>query len=366
VDQTQARPSARVRDQLDITDPHPLVAPGLLWRHAAQLATVGIFLILFCAVLDLARLVLLPITAAAVIGTMLGPLARMAANRGLPAWLFATLAVVFFLLVLQGITVMISAPLVDWAGRVPELIALIRGKLEAFKGWVANFHALQAMLGGRGGGVTIDIGALVQPAVAFLTPTIGELLLFFTTLFFVLLDRDDMRKYVILLFGDQEDRLRVIRILNDVERNLARYIGTVTLINLAVGALTALGTWLLGFPSPALFGALAFVCNYIPYLGPAVVVVVLFLAGIVSFPSLAYAAVAPCLFVALATLEGHVITPSVVGRRLTLNPLGVFLNLAFWTWLWGPVGTFLSVPLLIFGLVIMRHLVVEDEGELPE
>src|SRR5262249_8041212 len=154
----------------------------------------------------------------------------------------------------------------------------------------------------------------------------------------VLLDRDDMRKYVILLFGDQEDRLRVIRILNDVERNLARYIGTVTLINLAVGALTALGTWLLGFPSPALFGALAFVCNYIPYLGPAVVVVVLFLAGIVSFPSLAYAAVAPCLFVALATLEGHVITPSVVGRRLTLNPLGVFLNLAFWTWLWGPVG----------------------------
>jgi len=94
-------------------------------------------------------------------------------------------------------------------------------------------------------------------------------------------------------------------------------------------------------------------------------VVVLFAAGLISFPSLAYASLAPLLFVALTTIEGHVITPNIVGRRLTLSPLGVFLSLAFWTWLWGPVGAFLSVPFLILGLVIARHLLGEVEGELP-
>jgi len=96
------------------------------------------------------------------------------------------------------------------------------------------------------------------------------------------------------------------------------------------------------------------------------VVLVLLAAGLISFPSLAHAGVAPMVFVALTTIEGHIVTPNIVGHRLTLSPLGVFLSLAFWTWLWGPVGAFLSVPFLILGLVIVRNLFVEDEGELPE
>src|SRR5262249_19388330 len=187
-----------------------------------------------------------------------------------------------------------------------------------------------------------------------------------TTLFFVLLDRADLRRHIILVFRDQDDRLRVIRIMNDLERNLSRYIGIVTVINLAIGVVTAFGAWMIGLPNPVLFGTLAYVCNYVPYIGPAVVVVVLFAAGLISFSSLAYAAVAPLLFVALTTIEGHVVTPNIVGRRLTLSPLGVFLSLAFWTWLWGPVGAFLSVPFLILGLVITRHLFGGEEGELPE
>ena len=367
MDHAQARPSVvRMRDQHDVTEPPPPTATTTFWRQAAQLATIGIFLIMFGAFLDLARAVLLPIVAAAVIATMLSPLGRMAAKRGIPAWLFATAAVGFFLLLAQGITAMVSAPLIDWIGRLPELAAALKTKLEALERGMAAFQSLRAILGGGPSGMSIDVAALLQPTVAFLTPTIGELLIFLTTLFFILLDRVDLRKNVILLFKDQEDRLLVIRIINDLERNLSRYIGTVTAINLGVGVLTALGTWLLGFGSPELFGALAFVCNYIPYIGPAVVVVVLFAAGLVSFPSLAYAAVAPLLFVALTTVEGHVVTPNIVGRRLTLSPLAVFLSLAFWTWLWGPVGAFLSVPFLILGLVIARHLVSDDSGELPE
>jgi predicted PurR-regulated permease PerM len=354
----------RERDQLDLTDPHPLLTTSMFWRQAAQLATVGMFVIMFGAFLDIARPVVMPIVAAAVFGTMLGPAARLAGRWGIPAWLFAVATVGFFLLLLQAITVMVSAPVVEWLGRAPELVAVIKSKLLALQGWLSAFHSLQQMFGSSAG-MKIDLAGLVQPAVVFLTPTIGELLIFFTTLLFVLLDRDDLRKHMILVFKDQDDRLRVIRILNDVERNLSRYIGTVTLINIAIGLITAVGAWLLGFKTPLLFGLLAFVCNYVPYIGPAIVTLVLFAVGLISFPSLAYAALAPALFVALTTFEGHIITPNIIGRRLTLNPLGVFLSLAFWTWLWGPIGALLSVPFLIFGLVIVRHLLVADDGELP-
>jgi predicted PurR-regulated permease PerM len=374
LDNAQARPPQRaeaaapvtqVRDDLDLTDPRPLATTDALWRRAAQLATIGIFVIMFGVVLDLARTVLLPIAAAAVFGTMLGPLARFAGKKGIPAGLFAAAAVGFFLLVLQALTVAVTAPLIDWIGKAPELVAALKSKLQALQQGFATFHRLQSMLG-SGSGLNIDLAAMVKPTVAFLSPTIGELLIFFTTLFFVLLDRDDLRRHMILLFNDQEDRLRTIRILNDVERNLSRYIGTVTVINLALGVITAIGAWLLGFTTPLLFGALAFVCNYVPYIGPAIVAFALFAVGLVSFSSLAYAFLAPALFVTLTTFEGHIITPNIIGRRLTLNPLGVFLSLAFWTWLWGPVGAFLSVPFLIFGIVIARHLLVAEEGELPD
>ncbi len=367
MDHVQARPSvARMRERAETDDPPPAITPSTFWRQAAQIATVGIFLIMFGAFLDLARIVLLPIVSAAIIGFMLNPLGRRAAQRGIPSGLFAVAAVGFFLLLAQGLTAMVVAPLIDWIGRMPELAATLRTKLEAIERGMAAFHSLQSVFGAVKPGMSIDLAGLLQPTVAFLTPTIGELLIFLTTLFFVLLDRADLRKHIILVFEDQDDRLRAIRIMNDLERNLSRYIGTVTVINLGVGAITAFGAWMVGLPSPALFGALAYVCNYVPYIGPAVVVVVLFAAGLVSFPSLAYAALAPVLFVVLTTLEGHVVTPNIVGRRLTLSPLGVFLSLAFWTWLWGPVGAFLSVPFLILGLVIVRHLFGGDEGELPE
>jgi predicted PurR-regulated permease PerM len=353
--------------QLELTEPRPSASLAGFWRQAAQFATVGIFLILFGAVLDMARLILLPIATAVVIGTMLGPLARIAGKWRIPAWVFATVTILLVIVVLQIITVVISAPLIDWIGRAPQFVDTVKAKLGALQQGFTTFHALREALGVGGGtaGMTVDFAALVQPTIAFLTPTLGEIAIFLATLFFALLDRDDLRKHLILVFEDQEDRLRAIRILNDIERNLARYIGTVSMINVGIGVITAIGAWLLGFDNPALLGLLAFGCNYIPYIGPAVVVAVLFVVGLISFPSLAYAAVPPLLFILLTTLEGHFVTPNIVGRRLTLNPLGVFLSLAFWTWLWGPVGAFLSVPFLIYGMVIVSHFVAEEEGELP-
>jgi predicted PurR-regulated permease PerM len=107
------------------------------------------------------------------------------------------------------------------------------------------------------------------------------------------------------------------------------------------------------------------VLNYIPYLGAAIFAVVLFSVGLVAMPSFGQAALAPALFVVLATLEGQFITPSIMGRRLTLSPFVVFISLAYWTWLWGPVGAFLAVPMVIVCFVILGHLLPQDESTLP-
>jgi predicted PurR-regulated permease PerM len=168
------------------------------------------------------------------------------------------------------------------------------------------------------------------------------------------------------MFGNRDAKLRFLKIMRDIERNLAGYLTVVTIINAVLGTIVALGAWLLGYPNPVIFGVVAALLNYVPYVGPAVMILVLFGVGLVTFPSLSHAIIAPIGFIALTAAEGHFITPTIVGRRLTLNPLLVFFALAFWTWMWGPVGAFLAVPLSITGLVVFNHLFPANDVKLPD
>ncbi len=136
-----------------------------------------------------------------------------------------------------------------------------------------------------------------------------------------------------------------------------------SIVNTGVGLITAIAVYLIGFPNPVLWGVLASIFNYVPYIGPAVMVFVLFGVGLVIFPSLGYAMIAPIFFAALTTIEGHFVTPNIIGRNLSLSPMIVFLALAFWTWLWGPIGAFLATPILIIGLVVSKHFLPEEEIE---
>ena len=175
----------------------------------------------------------------------------------------------------------------------------------------------------------------------------------------------DFRRYMASLFSSREAKLRFIRISNDIESNLASYVAVVTAINFCLGVVVAAGAWLFGLANPVIFGAMAMVLNYLPYIGPACVAIVLLGVGLVTFPSLGQAFAVPASFILLATIEGQIITPAVLGRHLTLNPLAVFLALAFWAWLWGPMGVFLAVPLSLVALVIFNHLFPSDEPKLP-
>jgi predicted PurR-regulated permease PerM len=175
-----------------------------------------------------------------------------------------------------------------------------------------------------------------------------------------------MRRHVVLFFPTQENRLRALRILNEIEESLTRYLATTGAINFCLGFVVACASWAIGLPNPAMWGVLAFAFNFLPYVGPLIITIALFVAGLVVFPSLGHALIAPACFVGLATLEGHFITPNIVGRQLALSPVLVFVGLVFWTWLWGPMGALLATPLVIVGTVIVDDFLPKNGVELPE
>jgi predicted PurR-regulated permease PerM len=196
---------------------------------------------------------------------------------------------------------------------------------------------------------------MINSLMGTLTPALDEFMVFLIALVFHLIYQREIQNGLVALVADPETKNLTRSILGDIERNMSRYFGTVTLVNLLVGCVAAGIAALLGFPHPVLWGVFAAVMNYIPYLGPLLVMGTFFVIGAVVFSTLKEAVLAPLLFLAFNTLEGQVITPSIIGHRLTINPFLVFLSIAFWTWLWGPLGAFLAAPLLVVAMVVARH-----------
>ena len=320
-----------------------------IWASAAQMATVGIFVILLVTCLYAGRAILLPVVAAVVTGTTLAPLVKAAARCRAPPWLTAGVLALALVAATGAAATFLAKPATDWIARAPEIGATIKQKLYVLDRPLAAMRELQVVLLPSGGN-----------AVAVEPSQLG-----IVTLIFFLATQMNFRRYMVSFFTTRDAKLRFIRITSAIEQNLVSYLVTVTVINVCLGVAVAVGAWLFGFPSPILFGILATVLNYIPYIGAACMTVIVFGLGLVSFPSLAFALAPPAAFVALATIEGQFITPTVLGHRLTLNPLAVLLAIAFWSWIWGPMGTFLAVPLTIMGLVTLNHLFPPDDSKLP-
>jgi predicted PurR-regulated permease PerM len=361
------RTNPEARRVVIINDPQPVSSVGDIWSSAGRAAMIGIFLLLFVAFLYFGRAILLPIFAATIVALTLGPVVKAANRRGISPWITALLIVLLCLGALSIAATALAGPVSEWIGRAPEIGATIRQKLSVLDQPLASLLQLEETLFGAGApGAPPSAPSVVLPVVAFVTPAAGELLLFFGTLMFFLVGQIELRAQLVSFFATRDAKLRFLKIVTDVERNLASYLAIVTVINASLGVVVALGAFALGFPNPAIFGVLAALLNYVPYVGPAVMVVILFVVGLMSFPSLGQAFIAPLAFVLLTTMEGHFITPTVVGRRVTLNPLLIFLALAFWTWMWGPIGAFLAAPLSIIGLVVVNHLVPSEDVKLPE
>jgi predicted PurR-regulated permease PerM len=351
-----------------VPDSKAELPPVIRRAELVAFALVALLIICVVAVLYVAKAFFLPIVMAFIVGTMLSPAASLLERYRIPRPVGAVLIVTAVGAAVAFMVGLISAPLMEWSSRLPELGAILKDKLHVFDRPLALWQELQSMVGGPDTLATFQMPKFewVQPALEFLSPTFAEFLLFIAILILFIASWKDSRRALIMIFGDRTARLRALRIINEIEEHLGNYLLMVTMINTGVGIITGLICAVTGMPNPAGLGALAATLNFIPIIGPVAMFVVLTGVGIVAFPTIGAGLIAPLVFAALTFLEGHFITPTIVGRRLELNALAVFMALAFWTWLWGPMGAFLSSPLLIVALILKEHLTPVDSPQLPE
>jgi predicted PurR-regulated permease PerM len=361
------RPLANAPEGTPVPDSLADLPPVIRRNEIVAFALVSLLLICVVAVLYVARGFFLPITMAFIVGTMLSPAASFLERYKIPRALGAVLLVSAVSATVAFMVGLISSPVMEWSSRLPELGAMLREKLHVFDRPLALWQELQGMLGGPSALSSLQMPKFewVQPTLEFLSPTFAEFLLFIATLILFIASWKDLRRAMVMNFGDRQGRLRMLRIINEVEEHLGSYLLTVTMINVGVGIATGIICAVTGMPNPAGLGALAATLNFIPIIGPVAMFAILAVVGIVAFPSIGGGLLAPTAFAAMTFLEGHFITPMIVGRRLELNALVVFIALAFWTWLWGPMGAFLSSPLLIVALIFKEHLMPVNSPQLP-
>ncbi|HEX4801171.1 MAG TPA: AI-2E family transporter [Sphingomicrobium sp.] len=298
----------------------------------------------------------MPVTAALVIAIALVPLLEWFERRGVPSRLSAGLCVIIFLAIAVFAIGTIVVPASDWVAQVPTKIGKVRAALEPvfdlyknldrFVGRIANQieinHASHART------VTIEQPNSIMGLLATSAPHL-LIQLFFSLLviFFFLAGWTTMRKRTIVSRGSFEGALTTARVIQQVVDATSTYLGTITLINIGLGGLTAAALWWLGMPSPVMWGGIVAVANYIPYLGPIVAALLLFVGGLMTYPDVWGALMPPAVFIGFHLVEANFFTPMVVGHRLTISPLSILISLSFWAWIWGTTGALLAVPLLI-------------------
>ena len=325
-----------------------------LLASIALIAGIGIIIALPFALRAGAEF-FLPVTAALVIAITLVPMLEWFERRGVPSRLAAGLCVIFFLLLGVFAVGSIVLPAIDWVALIPERIPKVQAALDpvldlykAFDRFLERIFSQITIAPEQGRTVRIETPNSLSGLLATSAPHL-LIQLFFALLviYFFLAGWTAMRKQTIVSRGSFEGALTTARVIQQVVDATSIYIGTITLINVTLGALTALILWQLGMDSPIMWGGIVAVLNFIPYLGPIGSALLLFFGGLMTFPDVWSALLPPLIFTGLHLVEANLITPMVVGKRLTISPLAILVSLSFWAWVWGTTGALLAVPLLI-------------------
>jgi predicted PurR-regulated permease PerM len=324
---------------------------------------MGIFLIMAVYALYFAKDFFMPVVLAFLLTLTLTPIVRFFRKRGLPSAISATLLVVGFGIGIALLGYMVSGPVVELFDDAPKIgrelrqrLADIRAPLdrivEATKqvddvSKTAEQPGVQHVVVEQPGVLTRAANNLASVGTtAAITLILALFLLASGTLFY---------EKIVQSFPLMSDKKRALRVVYDVEREISRYLLTIALINCGLGLVIGLGLWAIGMPDPLVWGVAAALLNFLPYIGALTGIVTVGVISLVTFQSFGYALMAPLFYFAAQVLEGQFITPMIVGRRLELNSVSIFIALAFWTWLWGPIGSLIAVPLLVVVKVFCDH-----------
>jgi predicted PurR-regulated permease PerM len=328
--------------------------------NASQLAICLIGAIALLIAVQAGQFILAPLFLAITVGLMFGPVADALESRGLPEAAAAGVVVLMLLVIIIGGGMLFAAPLSEWIGRAPMIWEKLQAELANWKEPLESIGALQEQVKGIFGGnameVTVEDGSTVT-GIAMLAPTMfAQVLIFLASLYFFLATRENIRISTLSICVSRRMRWRTAHVFRDVEEKVSKYLITISMVNIGVGVVVATLMALIGMPSPILWGTLAAVLNYIPFVGQGAMALILFLVGLGTQPDLGAAIVPVVLYWAVNFVEGNFVSPNLLGRTMTINPFLIFLSLTFWLWAWGPVGGLIAVPSLLILHSIVTHI----------
>ncbi len=329
-----------------------------------SLALTGLLILAAFYTLYFGRTFFLPIVLAMLLNFLLSPVVRVL-NKLLriPNALGAALVIFGLLGGVSWGVYELSGPAYEWAEKAPATMRKLERKLREFKKPVQTMSQATQQVeqitdvggGGQPQRVEVQTESLGERMFSQATEIVAGGMVMIILLFFLLASGDLFLRKLIRVLPSLSDKKRAVEIARQIETDISAYLVTITIINVALG----LAVWgiltFLGVPNPLLWGVLATVTNYIPYLGAIIMIGILAMVGFLTFDSNTQAMIVPLSFVGLNILESYVVTPLVLGHRLTLNPVVIFLGLTFWGWLWGITGALLAVPIMVVLKIFFDH-----------
>jgi predicted PurR-regulated permease PerM len=325
---------------------------------------LGLFLLVLFHTLRVARDLFLPLMLAFFLSFLLSPVLRVLKRARIPEAVGAAL----LLLVLAGGVGLgvysLVTPASEWMAKAPDSLSRVQRKLRSLRGPMQQVtrtaDEVERTIAGE---PTVAPAAAVKPPswlkealFGGTTAFVSKAFVVIVLLYFLLASGDLFLRKLIKVLPTFTDKKRAVEIAREMESNISTYLFTVTLINIGVGVAVGVGVWLLNMPNPVLWGVLAGVLTYVPYLGAAVGISSLGLAALLVFDDLGHALAVPAVYLVVSFVEGNFVTPLVVGRRLTLNPVVIFVGLLFWFFVWGIPGALLAVPILAVFKIVCDHV----------
>jgi predicted PurR-regulated permease PerM len=352
--------------------PVPIEAPGDSPPEASRAEPelrrirsllIGIFLLALVYALYFARDFFLPVVLAFLLAMMLTPIVRLGRKHGVPAYLSATLLVFLSVIVVGGIGYFMSGPVIALINDAPALGLRLSERLAELRRPLDRVLIIfrqvdQVADGAREPGVqkvVVAQAGIISQAAGNLLSAGTTIALTFVLSLFLLASGTLFYEKIVQSFARMSEKKRALRVVYDVEREISHYLLTITLINAGLGLAVGFGMWAIGMPTPLVWGVLAMLLNFLPYIGAVTTIVLVAAMSLVTFESLSYAMLAPAFVIICNVIEGQLITPLVIGRRLEINAVAIFIAVAFWSWLWGFVGALIAVPILVIIKVFCDH-----------
>lgn len=324
---------------------------------------IGIFLYLSIMALAYAKEFLVPIVLAFLLTLIFAPIRRYFDRRGVPSAVTSLVIVAALLIGFFAALGALAVPVTDWVGRVPEIEGKVADTLGSFSHtfhglFEANeklnklFHTASPSVQQ----VEVQSEGFASTIFWFAPGAVTQFVFTLILLLFLLASGDMFYEKLVHVMPTFRDKKRAMKIAKDIERKLSRYLLTITIINAGLGAAVATAMWLIGMPNAFVFGVIAFIFNFVPYLGALAGICITLVVGLVSFSWFGWALAAGACYLGLATVEGQIVTPYFVGRSLKLNTVVVFIAVSFWAWLWSAIGMIVAVPLLVALRTFCEHI----------